>query len=67
MNKGIIWAVVIVLILIIGGITLFNNSDDAGADNFQQREIGQQDIGYANLESDDDVFNTIENSLDVIE
>lgn len=72
MNKGIIIIVVIVLVLIVGGMMLFKGDKETGigADNVQPGQLSEQQLqdgGYEALKSDDDVFNTIEESLDLIE
>lgn len=66
MNK-IFWAIVVLAILIVGGIYLMGNSDtgDERSSSGDDWDIPQENL--ADLDSDEAVFNEIDNSVEYLE
>ena len=68
MKKMIIWAVVI-LIVVAAGIMLFNSDDNIETTDSGQEQIvtQEQNAGYAVLETDEDVFKAIDESVEFLD
>ena len=64
----IIWAVVI-LIVVAAGIMLFNSDDNIETTDSGQEQIvtQEQNAGYAVLETDEDVFKAIDESVEFLD
>ena len=68
MNKKLIWGIVIVVIVIIGLFLIFGGDNDS--DSTDSGGITIIDGGNENavdLQTSDDVFNELDNSLDYVE
>ena len=69
MNKALIWAIVIVLVL--AGIFLFKKSNTEVINENNELEIEKNteitEINENSLESDEDVFDEIDSALEYIE
>lgn len=62
MKKGIFIAIIIALIIV--GIIIFGiNKSDVGKDGEESQQNIAGDVEYANLQTDNDIFNAIDESL----
>tara|TARA_Y100000310_G_scaffold256484_1_gene264296 strand:+ start:432 stop:629 length:198 start_codon:yes stop_codon:yes gene_type:complete len=63
LNKQTIWTIVIISIILIGAVTLFNNSIGDETD-----DLGPvPDEDFADIETSDDVFAEIDSAIDFID
>lgn len=67
--KKIIWIAIIIIILIIAGIFLFNNKSETSNTETPQTQgaIEESLLEYQNIQTSDDVFNTIDDTLEFLE
>ena len=65
MKKSLIITIIVIILLLIAGFFLFSGEKEVPKDNNQALEDSLEE--YSNLETDNDVFNAIDESVELLE